>query len=105
MKNKNNKYHHTRWKRVKGLSFIGIRFFTDDYGISGYFKVLKVWKCKSYHPYASNISGTHWFDKGMILIVTDDGRKFKIPYFPWMKAYDDNEKPFSDYFDKYPWLN
>lgn len=102
---KNKKYKRTRWKRIKNSAIIGIRFFTDECGLSGFFVIKKLWKCQVYNPCAENHNGSHWFDEAMMLIVTDDGRKFKMPFFPWLKAYDDNEKSFSQYYNEHPWLN
>ena len=94
---------HTRWKR-KYPNIIGKRFFDGgEYGL-GYFTVLKAWKCKVYNKASAFApDGARWFDKEMILIKTDTGLKYKVPFCPWKKITDEDGKLWSKYFNEKPW--
>lgn len=94
---------HTRWKR-KHPSIIGKRFFdAGEYGL-GFFTVLKAWRCKEYSKSGVAPDDTHWFDKHMILIKTDSGLKYKIPYCPWAKVTDAKTgKWWDSYYNERPW--
>ena len=94
---------HTRWKRVYP-NIIGERFFDGgDYGL-GYFTILKAWKCKEYSKGAIAPDDTHWFNKAMVLIETDTGLKYKVPFFPWATVTEvSSQKKMSEYFNECPW--
>lgn len=94
---------HTHWKR-KHPSIIGKRFFdAGEYGL-GFFTVLKAWRCKEYSKNGVAPDDTHWFDKHMILIKTDSGLKYKIPYCPWAKVTDAKTgKWWDSYYNERPW--
>lgn len=93
----------TRWKRAHP-NIIGKRFFdAGEFGL-GFFTVLKAWKCKEYCGSAFAPDGTRWFDKQMILIKTDSGIKYKIPYCPWIKLADaETGKAWDSYYNERPW--
>lgn len=97
MKNK------TRWKRVYP-EIIGKRFFDGgEYGL-GFFTVLKAWKCKIYVGTAYTSGMTQWFDARMILIKTDEGLKYKVPFCSWLNIYDKSGKTnWSELYNKKPW--
>ena len=94
---------HTRWKRVYP-SIIGKRFFDGgEFGI-GFFMVLKAWKCKEYSNCAITPDGSRWFSKELILIKTDAGIKYKIPFCPWLKIEDAvTGELWSKEYDSNPW--
>ncbi len=89
----------TRWKRVYN-PIIGIRFFDGgDYSL-GYFKIIKLWSCLEYCGCAETADGSHWFPKTRMLVKTDTGLAYKMPFFPWMKAYDSaGQKSIADYYN------
>ena len=93
----------TIWKRVYP-TIIGKRFFDGgEYGL-GYFTVVKAYRCKEYCKCALSPNGTHWFDKTMILIKTDTGLKYKIPFCPWARVTNaETGKWWSEDFNKNPW--
>ena len=97
MKNK------TKWKRAYP-DIIGKRFFdAGGYGL-GFFTVIKAWKCKTYSESAIAPDGTQWFDERMILIQTDNGIKYKIPFCPWLDIFSENGKMhWGELFNKNPW--
>lgn len=94
---------HTRWKRTYP-NIIGKRFFDGgEYGL-GFFTVIKAWKCKEYSDSALTPTDSHWFDKSMILIKTDSGLRYRIPFCPWTKIADaETGKCWSEYYNKMPW--
>ena len=95
MKNK------TRWKRVYP-NIIGKRFFdAGEYGL-GFFTVLKAWTCKTYSKSAYALDGTQWFDTKMLLIKTDEGVKYKVPFCPWLDIYYGTLK-WSELYNENPW--
>lgn len=93
----------TMWKRVYP-TIIGKRFFDGgEYGL-GYFTVVKAYRCKEYCKGALSQNGTHWFDKAMILVKTDTGLKYKIPFCPWVRVTSaETGKWWSEDFNKNPW--
>lgn len=93
----------TRLKKVK-TPIVGKRFFDGgEYGL-GYFTVTAAYKFKEFCKGATTPNGSHWFDKGMIVVKTDNWTKYKIPFIPWAKVYtEDGEKSFSDCFNEHPW--
>lgn len=97
---------HTKWKRVYN-PIIGVRFFEGgDYGL-GFFTIEKLWQCQEYCKCASRWEGsqlTHWFWVTMMQIRTNNGLVYKMPFCPWMKAYDDNNKKLSDYYNEDSWM-
>jgi len=94
--------NRTRWKRVYP-NIIGKRFFDEgEYGL-GFFTVLKAWKCKKYSKSAYALNGTQWFDEYMILIKTNAGIKYKIPFCSWLNVYDRNGIKWSKLFNENPW--
>ena len=58
---------------------VGVRLFTDFGGI-GYYKILRHYEWKEYHPNAVNLCGSHWFGKSMVKIKTEHGVVMKIPF-------------------------
>lgn len=93
----------TRWKRVYP-NIIGKRFFDGGEYTLGFFTVLKAYKCKEYSKGAIALDNTHWFDKNMILIETDTGLRYKVPYCPWAKITDaQTGKWWDTYFNERPW--
>ena len=98
MKNK------TMWRRCYP-NIIGKEFYDGgEYGL-GFFTVLKAWKCKEYCKSAEALDGTHWFDKRMILVKTDTGLKYKLPYLPWLKSIveEKTRKKWIEFYDEQPW--
>ncbi len=95
--------NRTKWKRVYP-NIIGKRFFDGGkYGLE-FFTVLKAWKCKTYSKNALAPDGTQWFDERMILIKTDNGIKYKIPFCPWLDVYDAKGKiNWGELFNENPW--
>lgn len=94
---------HTRWKRVRGLNIIDKRFFDGaEYGL-GYFHIVKVYKCKEYCKCALTWDYSNWFSKGMIVVKTDSGLTFKLPWCSWARVYDSNGKTLSEYYNEQPW--
>ena len=93
----------TRWKR-RYPNIIGKRFFDGgEYGL-GYFTVLRAYSSKEHCKNAIAPDGTHVFDKAMIVVKTDSGYKFKIPYCPWLNVVDaETGKLWSSYFNEKPW--
>ena len=74
---------HTKWKRVYN-PIIGVRFFdTGKYGLGDYFTIEKLWWCHR---------GSHWLDKIMMQVRTDEGLVYKMPFLPWMEVYDESGK-------------
>lgn len=95
----------TRWKRCYP-NIIGRRFFdAGEHGL-GFFTVLKAYKCKTYSKVALAHDGSHWFNKAMIVVRTDEGCKYKIPYLPWLKDIEeaDTHKRWDKFFDEQPWF-
>lgn len=90
----------TKWKRVYN-PVIGIRFFDGgDYSL-GFFTIEKLWMCKEYSSCAETPSGSHWFDKTMMQVRTDTGLVYKMPFYPWMKVYDESgKKSLADYYNE-----
>ena len=95
---------YTRWKRVKRLNIIGARFFdAGEFGL-GFFTIEKAYKCKEYCSCAIALDGTRWFDQQMIVVKTDSGIKYKLPFCPWLKIYSaDGNKPLSEFYNEQPW--
>lgn len=93
----------TRMKRCYP-TIIGKRFFdAGEYGL-GYFTVIKAWKYKEYCSSAKLPNGSHWFSKEVILIRTDAGVKFKIPFCPWTKVvFADTGELWDKEFNNNPW--
>lgn len=92
----------TRWKRVYN-PIIGVRFFEGGDLAIGFFTIEKLWIAKEYCAAAQRHDGkqwTNWFDKTMMKIRTDEGFVYKMPFCPWMKAYDKNQKSMSDYYNE-----
>ena len=90
----------TRWKRVYN-PIIGVRFFDGGEYDLGFFVIEKMWSCKEYCKNAETVSGSHWFDKTMMQIRTDTGFVYKMPFMPWMIAYDESgKKSVSDYYNE-----
>ena len=90
----------TRWKRVYN-PIIGVRFFDGGNYRLGYFTIEKLWKCKSYNANAETVAGSHWFDEYRMKVRTDEGLVYKMPFCPWMKAYDSSgKKSLSDYYNE-----
>lgn len=90
----------TRWKRVYN-PIIGVTFFDGgEYGL-GFFTIEKLWACKEYCECAEALDGSHWFDKRMMQVRTDTGLVYKMPFFPWMRAYNtENNKSIADYYNE-----
>ena len=90
----------TRWKRVYN-PVIGVRFFdAGDYTL-GFFTIEKLWSCKEYCGSAETINGSNWFDKIMMQVRTNTGLVYKMPFFPWMKVYDESgKKSLADYYNE-----
>lgn len=93
---------HTRWKRVYN-PIIGVRFFDGgDYRL-GFFTIEKLWQCKEYCKGALYHDNTNWFPKHMMKVRTDTGLVYKMPFMPWMNAYDEKgKKSIADYYNKCP---
>lgn len=90
----------TRWKRVYN-PVIGVRFFDSGEYALGFFTIEKLWQCQEYCKCAETPSGSHWFDKRMMQIRTDSGLVYKMPFFPWMKVYDESgKKSLADYYNE-----
>ena len=90
----------TRWNRVYN-PVIGVRFFDAGEYSLGFFTIEKLWSCKEYCRCAETVSGSHWFDKNMMQVRTDTGLVYKMPFFPWMKAYDESgKKCLGDYYNE-----
>ena len=97
---------HTKWKRVYN-PIIGVRFFDLGESSLGFFTIEKLWQCKHYSKGAQRHDGTrwtHWFWSTMMQVRTDTGLVYKMPFCPWMKAYDDNNKALSDYYNEDSWM-
>lgn len=69
----------TRWKRIK-LDIIGQRCFNEELG---FFTIKKIWECKEYCKNAITPDGSHWFEARKVLVVTDNGLKYTVPYL-WL---------------------
>lgn len=94
----------TRWRRAYN-PVIGVRFFDGGEYALGYFIIEKLWKCREYCKNAETPSGSCWFDKIMMQVRTDTGLVYKMPFFPWMKAYDDSgKKSLADYYNENWWM-
>lgn len=93
----------TRWKRVYN-PVIGVKFFDAGEYALGFFTIEKLWTCKEYVRCAQHWDGekySNWFDKTMMQIRTDTGLVYKMPFFPWMKVYDDGgKKSLGDYYNE-----
>lgn len=90
----------TRWKRVYN-PVIGVRFFDGGEYALEFFTIEKLWRCKEYCGCAETPSGSHWFDKTMMQVRTDTGLVYKMPFMPWMKAYDESgKKSLGDYYNE-----
>ena len=90
----------TRWKRMYN-PFMGVKFFDVFEYALGYFTIEKLWSCKEYCRCGETITGSHWFDKKMMQVRTDSGLVYKMPFFPWMKVYDDSgKKSLADYYNE-----
>lgn len=90
----------TRWKRVYN-PIIGVRFFDGGTYTLGFFTIEKLWSCKEYCKHMENADGSHWFDKTMMQVRTDEGLVYKMPFIPWMKAYDESGiKSIANYYDE-----
>ncbi len=100
---KKKKLKHTHWKKVKNCNLIGKRFFEyGDYGISGYFTVIKAYKCREYFDYMTDEAD--WFHSTMVIIKTDSGLKYKVPFFPWAKVTtEDGKTKLCDLYERCPW--
>jgi hypothetical protein len=93
---------HTKWKRVYN-PVIGVRFFDAGEYALGFFTIEKLWQCQHYSAGAQRHNGvewTNWFWNTMMQVRTDTGLVYKMPFCPWMKVYDDNNKKLSDYYDE-----
>ncbi len=97
--------NRTRWKRVRGLNILNKRFFDCGEYTLGFFTVLKAWRCKVYCRSALTPNGSHWFSKAKLLVKTDDGLKFIVPFIPWAKSITsaDGQKKWSEFYDEQPW--
>ena len=93
----------TRLKRKKP-NIIGKKFFDNNiYGL-GYFTVLKAWSCKEYCQSSFSPDGGHWIYRNIILIKTDSGIKYKIPYCPYLKIIEvDTGILWDKYYNYKPW--
>jgi hypothetical protein len=40
----------------------------------------------------------------MMQVRTNKGLVYKMPFCSWMKAYDDNNKKLSDYYNEDSWM-
>lgn len=88
------------WKRVYN-PIIGVRFFDAGEYSLGYFTIEKLWRCKEYCKSATALDGSNWFDKTMMKVRTDTGLVYKMPFFPWMKVYDESgKKSLADYYNE-----
>lgn len=94
---------HTRWKRCYP-TIVGKRFFDGgDYGM-GFFTVIKAYKCKEYCKGALAPDMTNWFPEEMIVIKTDTGLRYKIPFCPWWRIIEaDTNKKWEDFYNENPW--
>jgi hypothetical protein len=93
---------HTKWKRVYN-PVIGVRFFDAGEYALGFFTIEKLWQCQHYSKGAQRHNGvewTNWFWSTMMQVRTDTGLVYKMPFCPWMKVSDDNNKKLSDYYDE-----
>ena len=94
----------TRWKRVKGINILGKRFHDAGKYRLGFFTIEKAYKCKEYSSCVMALDGTHWFDNEMIVVRTDKGAVYKLPFCPWLKVYSaDGQKALSEFYDEQPW--
>lgn len=88
------------WKRVYN-PIIGVRFFDAGEYALGFFTIEKLWSCKEYCKSAEAVGGSHWFDKTMMQVRTSSGLVYKMPFCPWMKAYDESgKKSLADYYNE-----
>ena len=96
---------HTEWVRVYPEKFIGKRFFdSGNYGFGGFFTIIEAYCCKVYCKYAVAHDGTHWFERRMIVVKTDDGLTYRVPFLPWWEIYTyDGKVRWSDLYDAAPW--
>lgn len=69
----------TRWKRIK-LDIIGQKCFNEEFG---FFTIKKIWECKEYFKSAITPEGSQWFTARKVLVVTDTGLKYTVPYL-WL---------------------
>lgn len=91
---------HTKWIRVYN-PIIGVRFFDGGEYTLDYFTIEKLWQCKEYCKNAIYSNGSHWFPKFMMKVRTDTGLVYKMPFTPWMNAYDDSgKKSMADYYNE-----
>lgn len=94
---------HTKWRRVRGLNILGTRFYDGgQYGL-GSFVIEKAYKCKEYSKSALAHDYTHWFDVRKIIVKTEGGLRYSIPWCSWLNAYDCNNMRLSDYYNAQPW--
>ena len=97
------KKSRTRWKRVK-VPICGQRFFDAGNYCLGFFTVLRAYKCEEYCKFALTPDHSHWFQKRMLVIKTDTGLKYKVPFFPWADVTTaDGKDTMSELFNKHPW--
>lgn len=94
---------HTRWIRVNRINILNKRFFDGGECGLGFFYIVKAYKCKEYCKNALALDYSHWFSKAMIVVKTDSGLIYKIPWCPWAKVYDSNGKGLSEYYNEQPW--
>lgn len=81
----------TKWKRVYN-PIIGVKFADDGvYGLD-YFTIEKLWQCKR-----------NGYMHEMMQVKTDAGLTYKMPFFPWMDAWDETgKKCLGDYYNENP---
>ena len=73
----------TKWKRVYN-PIIGLRCFdANTYGL-GYFTIVKLYQCEQFNPHAETFNYSHWFEQEMMVIKTDYGLTYKLPFKPYL---------------------
>ncbi len=81
----------TKWKRVYN-PIIGVKFFDENVYSLGYFTIEKMWQCEC---------GGH--SQEMIQVKTNEGLVYKMPFMPWMDAWDETgKKCLGDYYNENP---
>lgn len=81
----------TKWKRVYN-PIIGVKFTDNGVYNLDYFIIEKLWQC--------DCGG---YTQEMMQIRTDSGLVYKMPFFPWMDAWDETgKKCLGDYCNESP---
>ena len=90
----------TKWKRVYN-PIIGLRCFdTNTYGL-GYFTIVKLYQCEQFNLHAETPNYSHWFEREMMVVKTDSGLTYKLPFEPYLDIRV-SDITLAEFYNKHP---